>query len=85
MRQQDFSDEPWIDVFFLELLNDVYPDYEYLLLDEVQNLSDWDVWVSKLYRRGKNLIITETKFIMHFQEIKKEILYQVSIRKVVIQ
>ncbi|MBO4955594.1 MAG: ATP-binding protein, partial [Muribaculaceae bacterium] len=28
------------------------------LLDEIQNLPDWDLWVSKLYRRGKNLIIT---------------------------
>lgn len=29
-----------------------------MLLDEIQNLPDWDLWVSKLYRRGKNLIIT---------------------------
>lgn len=50
--------DQWDEGLVMELLNDVYPDYEYLLLDEVQNLSDWDVWVSKLYRRGKNLIIT---------------------------
>ena len=29
-----------------------------MLLDEIQNIPDWDLWVSKLYRRGKNLIIT---------------------------
>jgi predicted AAA+ superfamily ATPase len=36
----------------------VYPDFQYLLLDEIQNLPAWDIWVGKLYRRGINLIIT---------------------------
>jgi predicted AAA+ superfamily ATPase len=40
------------------MLDDVYPDYDYLLLDEVQNLDGWDLWVSELYRMGKNLVIT---------------------------
>lgn len=48
----------WDEELVMRTLDEVYPDYEYLLLDEVQNLKDWDVWVSKLYRRGKNLIIT---------------------------
>lgn len=42
----------------MQALSEVYPGYEYLLLDEVQNLTSWDVWVSKLYRRGVNLVIT---------------------------
>lgn len=42
----------------LQALAEVYPGYEYLLLDEVQNLDSWDAWVSKLYRRGVNLVIT---------------------------
>jgi len=42
----------------MQALAEVYPDYEYLLLDEVQNLDSWDAWVSKLYRRGVNLVIT---------------------------
>ncbi len=50
--------EKWDEELVLSLLNDVYPDYDFLLLDEIQNLPDWDLWVSKLYRRGKNLIIT---------------------------
>ncbi len=50
--------EKWDEQLVMQLLDDVYPDYEYLLLDEVQNLPDWDLWVNKLYRRGKNLIIT---------------------------
>lgn len=48
----------WDEELVMHTLDEVYPDYEYLLLDEVQNLPDWDVWVSKLYRRGKNLVIT---------------------------
>ncbi len=50
--------EKWDEELVLSLLNDVYPDYDFLLLDEIQNLPEWDLWVSKLYRRGKNLIIT---------------------------
>ena len=37
---------------------EVYPGYEYLLLDEVQNMPGWSLWVEKLYRRGVNLVIT---------------------------
>lgn len=50
--------EKWDEDLVMRMLDDVYPDYEYLLLDEIQNLPDWDLWVNKLYRRGKNLIIT---------------------------
>lgn len=50
--------EKWDEELVMSELDDVYPGYEYLLLDEVQNLPGWDLWVSKLYRRGKNLIIT---------------------------
>lgn len=42
----------------MQALAEVYPGYEYLLLDEVQNLDSWDAWVSKLSRRGVNLVIT---------------------------
>lgn len=48
----------WDEDLVMRMLDDVYPGYEYLLLDEVQNLPEWDLWVSKLYRRGKNLVIT---------------------------
>lgn len=50
--------EKWDEVLAMSALEDVYPDYDFMLLDEIQNLPDWDLWVSKLYRRGKNLIIT---------------------------
>ncbi len=48
----------WNEELVMGILDEVYPAYEYLLLDEVQNLRDWDLWVAKLYRRGKNLVIT---------------------------
>ncbi len=50
--------EKWDEDLAMSALEDVYPNYDYILLDEIQNLPDWDLWVSKLYRRGKNLIIT---------------------------
>lgn len=50
--------EKWDEDIAMSALDDVYPDYDFMLLDEIQNLPDWDFWVSKLYRRGKNLIIT---------------------------
>lgn len=48
-------------------LNDVYAGYEYLMLDEIQNLPNWELWVSKLYRRGINLVITgsNSKLLSH--------------------
>ena len=50
--------EAWDANLVMRMLDDVYPGYEYILLDEVQNLDAWDLWVSELYRMGKNLVIT---------------------------
>ena len=50
--------EAWDANLVMRMLDYVYPGYEYILLDEVQNLDGWDMWVSELYRLGKNLIIT---------------------------
>jgi hypothetical protein len=50
--------DSWNEDLVMSALDDIYPGYDYLLLDEVQNLPNWDMWVSKLYRRGKNLVIT---------------------------
>ena len=50
--------EAWDANLVMRMLDDVYPSYEYILLDEVQNLDGWDLWVSELYRLGKNLVIT---------------------------
>lgn len=50
--------DSWDEELAMKVLDEVYLGYAYLLLDEVQNLPGWDLWVSKLYRRGKNLVIT---------------------------
>ncbi len=50
--------ERWNEDLVMSALDDIYPGYDFILLDEVQNLPGWDMWVSKLYRRAKNLIIT---------------------------
>ena len=39
-------------------ISEVFVGYKYLLLDEIQNLPNWELWVNKLYRRGVNLVIT---------------------------
>ncbi len=59
----------WDENLVMRTLQEIYPDYKYLLLDEVQNLKDWDLWVSTLYRRGYNLIITGSNARMLSQEM----------------
>jgi hypothetical protein len=58
----NFDDEQLLEKFnedsVMQALAEVYPGFDYLLLDEIQNLEHWDLWVSKLYRRGINLLIT---------------------------
>lgn len=58
----NFDDESLLEQFdenaVMQALQEVYPNYEYLLLDEIQNLEHWDLWVAKLYRRGCNIVIT---------------------------
>lgn len=51
----------------IQSLNEVYPGYKYLLLDEIQNLPGWELWVNKLYRRGVNLVVTgsNAKLLSH--------------------
>ena len=39
-------------------LNEIYPNFEYLLLDEIQNINNWELWINKLHRRGYNLVVT---------------------------
>lgn len=67
LRGQKFAylnfDDPkllslWNEDLVMSALDSVYPEYQFLLLDEVQNLEGWDLWVAKLYRRGINLVIT---------------------------
>ncbi len=58
----NFDDSTLLDKFdentVMQAVAQVYPGFTHLLLDEVQNLTGWDLWVSKLKRNGVNLIIT---------------------------
>ncbi len=58
----NFDDTALLDKFeedaLMQALAEVYPGYTHLLLDEVQNMEAWDLWVSKLKRNGVNMVIT---------------------------
>ncbi len=58
----NFDDNQLLKVFdesqIMQVLQEVYPNFEYLMLDEIQNLDGWERWVETLYRRGVNMIIT---------------------------
>lgn len=43
---------------FLEVLKEINPHFNYLLLDEVQNIAGWELFANRLKRNGYNLIIT---------------------------
>ncbi|NPA48436.1 MAG: ATP-binding protein [Thermodesulfobacteria bacterium] len=41
-----------------KVLREVYGKTPYLLLDEIQNLDKWELWVNRLQRRGLKIVIT---------------------------
>lgn len=58
----NFDDEKLIDVTdyneIISAVDSVYDKPKYLLLDEIQNLAKWELFVNRLQRQGYNLIIT---------------------------
>jgi len=42
----------------LNALKEVYGNTRFILLDEIQNVNGWELWVNSLQRLGYNLIIT---------------------------
>ncbi len=42
----------------LEVLEEINPGFKYLLLDEVQNVRGWELFVNRLKRSGYNIVIT---------------------------
>lgn len=42
----------------LKAFFEVYPDIDFILFDEIQNLDKWEIFVNKLQRRGHNIILT---------------------------
>jgi len=39
-------------------LYEVYPEFEIVFFDEIQNVENWELFVNKLHRRGINLLLT---------------------------
>lgn len=39
-------------------VKDIYPNAKYWYLDEIQDLTNWESFLNKLYRRGINLVVT---------------------------
>ncbi|MBI2663867.1 ATP-binding protein [Candidatus Woesearchaeota archaeon] len=42
----------------LEVFYEVYGNFKYILLDEVQNIAGWELFVNRLQRQGFNVIVT---------------------------
>ena len=42
----------------VKALYEVYGDFRYLLLDEVQNVEGWELLVNRLQRNGMNIVVT---------------------------
>lgn len=42
----------------LEVLYKVYGDFDYLFMDEIQNIPEWYLFVNRLLRRGMHILIT---------------------------
>ena len=69
----NFDDEQLLRNFdedlLMQSLYEVYGNFNFLLLDEIQNLAGWELWVNKLYRRGFNMVITGSNANMLSREL----------------
>ena len=60
----DFDDERLIDLqanqrhAVLEILYKIYGDFQYLFLDEIQNVEGWHLFVNRMLRKKMHVIIT---------------------------
>jgi len=58
----NFDDEKLVEVEdyneIIDVVNSIYSSPKYLLFDEIQNLSKWELFVNRLQRQGYNLVVT---------------------------
>jgi uncharacterized protein len=58
----NFDDEDLINLInqdeIIDNLKEIYGNFKYLFLDEIQNLDRWELFVNRLQREGFNLIIS---------------------------
>ena len=73
----NFDDAALVESFdedrILDALSSVYPGFRYIVLDEVQNLPQWNDWVAKLYRLGFNMIITGSNSNLLSKEMESKL------------
>ncbi|RLJ01944.1 MAG: hypothetical protein DRP11_03670 [Candidatus Aenigmatarchaeota archaeon] len=57
----NFDEKELIDVRLDDLLSgiiEIYGKVGFLLMDEIQNVKGWELWINSLQRRGYNLVVT---------------------------
>ncbi len=58
----NFDDEKLVETKdyneIIDAINTIYNNPKYILLDEIQNLDKWELFVNRLSRQGYNLVIT---------------------------
>lgn len=60
----NFDDERFIDAStqdlqkILEVLEEIYPQFDCLFFDEIQNIRGWELFVSRLHRNKFNVVLT---------------------------
>ena len=72
----NFDEKELIDQRLDDLLSsikEVYGNISFLLLDEIQNVKGWELWVNSLQRRGYNLIITGSNAKLLSKELSTHI------------
>lgn len=53
----------------IKTIFEVYSQTDFILFDEIQNLTQWELFVNKLHRRGYNLIVTGSNANLLSQEL----------------
>jgi len=69
----NFDDEKLVEIEdyneIINSINDIYDNPKYLLLDEIQNLKNWELFINRLQRQGYNLVITGSNSKLLSQEL----------------
>jgi len=55
--------------YLLEVMQEAYGDFKYILLDEIQNVKGWELFVNRLQRLGKRVHITGSNANLLSQEL----------------
>lgn len=81
----NFDDERLVEVKdydeIVVSMNSVYGNPKFVLLDEIQNLPKWELFVNRLQRQGYNLVVTGSNAML----LSKELATHITGRHVLIQ